>query len=282
MKEKQKAFGGYLYKPSYKRDKKDKEIIDRFIKLEGEGFVGKNFTTNSDLVQWRVKSKAEKLKLDQNDLYEVNQIVKRYNYDMKQRMSGYNHHYISTFSELLYKKRGKAYLHQRKIQITEASKKFKRRNALDKTIKQDTFYLTASNDKFKMLTKQRNNTRVFHTLKVSQTLDEKEEEVELDVSLEMKTANEELRDRQGFIGKLKEEYNFYRPIEGIRNTYDKKMKKLKSIVFGSSYDVNINKILNPSQNEFFKTLNRRMKSEISYSDQKSRKMLPRIKIKMNI
>ena len=98
MKEKQKAFGGYLYKPSYKRDKKDKEIIDRFIKLEGEGFVGKIFTTNSDLVQWRVKSKAEKLKLAQNDLYEVNQIVKRYNYDMKQRTSEYNHHYISTFS----------------------------------------------------------------------------------------------------------------------------------------------------------------------------------------
>lgn len=249
MKEKQKAFGGNLYKPSYIRDKRDKEIIDRFIKLEGEGFVGKIFAANSDLVQWRVKSKAEKLKLDQNDLYEVNQIVKRYNYDMKQKTCGYNHHYISTFSELLYKKRGKTYLHQIKIQLTEASKKYKRRNALDKTIKQDTFYLTTSNDKFQMITKQRNDRRIFHTLKVSQTLDEKEEEVELNVSQEMKTANEELKDKQGFIDKLKQEYNFFRPQERIRNNYDKKMRKLKSIVFGSSYDVNSNKVSNPSQNE---------------------------------
>ena len=108
-----------LYKPTYIEDKKDIEMIDHYIKLEGEGFEGKIFTGKSDLVKWRVKSKAEKGKIDQNDLYEVNQIVKRYNFDMKQKIYGFTNNYINTFTDLLYKKKGKTYMKKRKEMLKE-------------------------------------------------------------------------------------------------------------------------------------------------------------------
>ena len=286
-----------LYKPTYIEDKKDIEMIDHYIKLEGEGFEGKIFTGKSDLVKWRVKSKAEKGKIDQNDLYEVNQIVKRYNFDMKQKIYGFTNNYINTFTDLLYKKKGKTYMKKRKEMLKESEKKD--RKLLTHTIRQTKgFYITEQQresefnsntnsnqtNRTKRKIFERLNTKHFTQFNLRSMISKgnNEDDIELNISEEEKINSDNvIKNKHFFIDKLKTEYNFFHPKKKT-STLELKHQRMRRCVLGSNVEVEFTKFHKPSQNEFFSKLNRRMLKEGSFSNRSERKVMPRLFKQYNI
>ena len=279
-----------LYKPTYIEDKKDIEMIDHYIKLEGEGFVGKIFTGKSDLVKWRVKSKAEKGKIDQSDLYEVNQIVKRFNFDMKQKIFGFTNNYINTFTDLLYKKKGKKYMMKRKEMLQESKKKDKKLIHQSKgfyiTEQKESDFCSNTNSNQTNRTKRkifdRLNSKHYTQFNLLPMKISKEDDVELNISEEEKINNENvLKQKNFFVDKLKTEYNFYRP-KKITKTIEMKNERMRRCVLGSNVEVEFTKLHQPSQNAFFNKLNRRMLTQGSFSNRSERKVLPRLYREYNI
>ena len=102
-----------IYKKDYLAEKREKQIIDNYINYEGRGFHGKLETGNSELVKWRAKGKEDFI-IDQNNLFEIKRIEKRYIFDMKKEQNGFTNHYLSLLSNLLNKKPCKNYFQKRK------------------------------------------------------------------------------------------------------------------------------------------------------------------------
>ena len=102
-----------IYKKDYLAEKREKKIIDDYINLEGKGFQGNIFSEGPDLVKWRAKGKDDYI-IEQNNLYEIKRIEKRYIFDMKKEQHGFTNHYLSLLSNLLNKKHCKNYFQKRK------------------------------------------------------------------------------------------------------------------------------------------------------------------------
>lgn len=139
-----------LYKPKYLEDKKDKEIIDHYIKLEGDNFIGKIGLGTSELVKWRAKAKVFKIIIDQARQYEVKKIIKRYEFEMKEKRGGFTNEYINTLHDLLHIKNQKEYLPLRLKMLKNRNMLFMTENnqsSRAKTIERikNQFYITSYN-----------------------------------------------------------------------------------------------------------------------------------------
>lgn len=269
-----------LYKPDYVQEKKEIETIDTYIKLEGKGFIGKLFTANKDLVRWRVSSKCEKGKINQNEIYEMKQIVKRYNFDMKQKMYGYTKDYVNTMTDLLYTKRGKKYLQLRKLQLKEKQKKYNT-NKNDNDFQATTFYITsqkAESSPIKSIVESKEkkiNKRLITEIQ-NKTIPSNNSLIELSVNEEeLMNTSDIINKKDDYIEKMKEEYQFFQPkVFSTKKNLQFKSKRRHKIFFNSGVEINYKKYHCPFKDEFFNKLNRRIETEAN--ENSSRTMLPKI------
>lgn len=269
-----------LYKPDYIQEKREIETIDGYIKFEGKGFIGKLFTANKDLVRWRVKSKSEKGKINQNEIYEMKQIVKRYNFDMKQKAYGYSQEYVNTMTDLLYKKKGKKYLHLRRLQLKERQKNYKK-NKNDNDFQATTFYITSQKTESNLVkstveTQEKKMNKRLLTEIQNSSIKSNNSVIELNINEdEYMNTSDIINKREDYIEKMKQEYQFFQPkVFSINNNFELKSKRRHKILFNSGVTINYKKYHCPFKDEFFNRLNRRMETESS--EHSSRTMLPKI------
>lgn len=299
----QKRGISHLCQPNYIGESKYKKYVDKTISLQSKNFLKILSISKSDFVPWRGKPITYKPELDESRSFEANQILKRHNFEFKEKSSSQlSQKYISTLNDLLNLKSQKTYL---PITVKMLKDNYKaslltHSSIHDKTNKNNSnknLLITRSNNQFKFnertMTKNRlikrsmpllnkccyantdiNNTKETTNIHPELDKDLKKEMIEINMrdknevtkDIFIRPYNEEIEKRER-VKELKKEFRFY-SIETGNSNIKSKFNKIKKQKYFSC-DAKPITITKPyesrfsTQKYFFQVLRMRKNSEES-------------------